>query len=50
MYDEIEDNEYNGNSWDYDDLDNWGQQESFEDANWEQPHLPSKTRDVIIIL
>ena len=23
MYDEIEDNEYNGNSWDYDDLDNW---------------------------
>ena len=36
MYDEIEDNEYNGNSWDYDDLGNWGQQESFEDSHdWE---------------
>ena len=43
MYDEIEDNEYNGNSWDYDDLGNWGQQESFEDSHdWEQPHLPTK--------
>jgi hypothetical protein len=32
MYDEIED-EYNGASWEYDDLDNWGQQESWEDSH-----------------
>lgn len=31
MYDEIED-EFNSPSWDYDDLDNWGQQEAWEDS------------------
>lgn len=33
MYDEIEDDEFNSPAWDYDDLDNWGQQEAWEDSH-----------------